>query len=252
MHHRPEAVRAQIRKSQPTNWNLVCVIEPDRRLIGTLTAAELLARGRSKQSERAWIGISCVESGGNVRVVRISEDSPDAADEVAPGTELLAEQPVSTTAMWNQSDYRPLEGFIYAVSPFNFTAIGGNLAGAPALMGNTVVWKPSHLTPLTAIAVQHIANRVMERHGVKGVFSLVIGRGSTVGERMLLDKRVPLVSATPGMFTPFQAPATGAVIVAWASRNVFVKICPLRRSASTILSRIACVAGSAPATSPRG
>ena len=65
-------------------------------------------------------------------------------------TELLAEQPVSTTAMWNQSDYRPLEGFIYAVSPFNFTAIGGNLTTTPALMGNTVVWKPAGTAVLGA------------------------------------------------------------------------------------------------------
>ena len=58
---------------------------------------------------------------------------------VAFAQELLAEQPDSTHAVWNQMEYRPLEGFIYAVSPFNFTAIGGNLAGAPALMGNTVL-----------------------------------------------------------------------------------------------------------------
>ena len=69
---------------------------------------------------------------------------------VAFAADLMAEQPVSTTAMWNQTDYRALEGFIYAVSPFNFTAIGGNLTTTPALMGNTVVWKPAGSAMLSA------------------------------------------------------------------------------------------------------
>ena len=57
--------------------------------------------------------------------------------------ELYHEQPLSTGAMWNQLDYRPLEGFVYAVTPFNFTSIAGNLPTSPALMGNTVLWKPA-------------------------------------------------------------------------------------------------------------
>lgn len=64
--------------------------------------------------------------------------------------ELYAEQPISGPGMWNQSEYRALEGFVYAVTPFNFTAIGGNLAGAPALMGNTVLWKPAASAMLSA------------------------------------------------------------------------------------------------------
>lgn len=64
--------------------------------------------------------------------------------------ELYSEQPMADHAAWNQLDYRPLEGFVYAVSPFNFTAIGGNLAGAPALMGNTVLWKPASTAMLSA------------------------------------------------------------------------------------------------------
>lgn len=64
--------------------------------------------------------------------------------------ELLAEQPISSPGMWNQSEYRSLEGFVYAVTPFNFTAIGGNLPTAPALMGNTVLWKPASSAMLSA------------------------------------------------------------------------------------------------------
>ena len=56
---------------------------------------------------------------------------------------LLAEQPQSSPGVWNRFDHRPLEGFVYAITPFNFTAIAGNLPTAPALMGNTVVWKPA-------------------------------------------------------------------------------------------------------------
>jgi 1-pyrroline-5-carboxylate dehydrogenase len=62
---------------------------------------------------------------------------------VAFGRQVLAEQPVSSPGVWNRMDHRPLEGFVLAVTPFNFTAIAGNLPLAPALMGNTVVWKPS-------------------------------------------------------------------------------------------------------------
>jgi 1-pyrroline-5-carboxylate dehydrogenase len=64
--------------------------------------------------------------------------------------ELYAEQPLSTHAMWNQLDYRPLEGFVYAITPFNFTAIGDNLPTAPAIMGNTVVWKPASTAVLSS------------------------------------------------------------------------------------------------------
>ena len=64
--------------------------------------------------------------------------------------ELYAEQPISNSTMWNQLDYRPLEGFVYAVTPFNFTSIAGNLPTAPALMGNTVLWKPAASAMLSA------------------------------------------------------------------------------------------------------
>ena len=63
--------------------------------------------------------------------------------------EMYGEQPVSSPGMWNQTDYRHLEGFVYAVSPFNFTAIGGNLSSSPALMGNTVLWKPASTAMLS-------------------------------------------------------------------------------------------------------
>ncbi|MBP7776438.1 MAG: L-glutamate gamma-semialdehyde dehydrogenase [Acidobacteria bacterium] len=91
---------------------------------------------------------------------------------VAFGADIMREQPVSTTAMWNQTDYRPLEGFIYAVSPFNFTAIGGNLTTTPALMGNTVLWKPAASAMLGA----YYTMKLLEAAGLPpGVINFVPG-----------------------------------------------------------------------------
>ncbi|QOY85501.1 L-piperidine-6-carboxylate dehydrogenase [Paludibaculum fermentans] len=92
--------------------------------------------------------------------------------------------------------WHPL-GVVGVISAFNFpVAVWSWNALIAAVCGDCVLWKPSSETPLTAIAVQNICNRVLERTGWQGVFTLVIGRGSTVGEKMLADKRVPLVSAT--------------------------------------------------------
>jgi len=92
--------------------------------------------------------------------------------------------------------WHPL-GPIGIVSAFNFpVAVWAWNAAIAAVCGDTMIWKPSSKTPLTAVAVQNIANRVMERNNCRGVFNLVIGRGADVGERMLADKRIPLISAT--------------------------------------------------------
>ena len=92
--------------------------------------------------------------------------------------------------------WHPL-GPIGIVTAFNFpVAVWAWNAAIAAVCGDTMIWKPSSKTPLTAVAVQNIANRVMQRNGLEGVFSLVIGRGSDVGEKMLADRRLPLISAT--------------------------------------------------------
>jgi 1-pyrroline-5-carboxylate dehydrogenase len=97
--------------------------------------------------------------------------------------ELYNEQPVSSPGMWNQMEYRGLEGFVYAISPFNFTAIGGNLTTAPALMGNTIVWKPA----ATAILSGYYTLRVLEEAGLPpGVINLVPGDSVQIS-RILLD-----------------------------------------------------------------
>jgi len=93
------------------------------------------------------------------------------------GRRLLAEQPVSAPGCWNRLEYRPLEGFVLAITPFNFTAIAGNLPTAPALLGNVVVWKPSHTQQLAA----HYTMRVLEAAGLPpGVINVVTGSGQPV------------------------------------------------------------------------
>jgi len=85
---------------------------------------------------------------------------------------LYGDQPISSSGVWNRVDYRPLEGFVYAASPFNFTAIAGNLPCAPALMGNTVVWKPSATAKYSA----HYIMQVLQLAGLPpGVINLVYG-----------------------------------------------------------------------------
>ncbi|MEH6379557.1 L-glutamate gamma-semialdehyde dehydrogenase [Streptomyces sp. KLMMK] len=94
--------------------------------------------------------------------------------------QILAEQPVAnSTGVWNRSDHRPLEGFVYAITPFNFTAIAGNLPTAPALMGNVVVWKPSPTQTHSAVLLMQL----LEEAGLpKGVINLVTGDGIAVSE----------------------------------------------------------------------
>ncbi len=92
--------------------------------------------------------------------------------------------------------WHPL-GPIGVISAFNFpVAVWAWNAFIAAIAGDVVIWKPSSSTPLTAVAVQHICNDVLERNGYKGIFNLIIGKGSTIGEKMLSDKRLPLISFT--------------------------------------------------------
>jgi 1-pyrroline-5-carboxylate dehydrogenase len=95
---------------------------------------------------------------------------------------IYSEQPYSPTGIWNRMEYRPLEGFVLAVSPFNFTAIGGNLSSSPALMGNTVVWKPAS----TATVSAYYLMRLLQAAGLPdGVINLVYGSGATIGNTAL-------------------------------------------------------------------
>jgi 1-pyrroline-5-carboxylate dehydrogenase len=97
-------------------------------------------------------------------------------------TRMYEEQPMSAPGAWNRMEYRPLEGFVFAVTPFNFTAIGGNLPTAPALLGNTIVWKPAGTAMLSA----HYIMRLLQEAGLPdGVINLVYGPGQEIGNAAL-------------------------------------------------------------------
>ena len=116
------------------------------------------------------------------------------------GRRLVAEQPISSPGVWNRLDHRPLEGFVYAITPFNFTAIAGNLPTAPALMGNTVVWKPSPTQTLSA----HWTMRLLEAAGLPpGVVNLLTGDGRDVSDVLLADPRLAGIHFT-GSTATFQ------------------------------------------------
>ena len=99
--------------------------------------------------------------------------------------DLYAMQPNSSDGIWNRMVWRPLEGFIFALTPFNFTAIAGNLGGAPALMGNTVVWKPSK----TAVYAAHLVMTILQEAGLPdGVMNLVYVSGPDASDVVLNDE----------------------------------------------------------------
>ena len=108
--------------------------------------------------------------------------------------ELYAQQPVhNSPGVWNRVEYRPLEGFVYAVTPFNFTAIAGNLPGAPALMGNVVVWKPSD----SAIASNWLLYNILLEAGLpKNVIQFVPGNPEEVTKVVLAHKQLAALHYT--------------------------------------------------------
>ena len=114
---------------------------------------------------------------------------------------IYQEQPASAPGMWNRMDHRPLEGFVYAITPFNFTAIGGNLPTAPALMGNAVVWKPA----ATAMLSNWHCFRLLEEAGLPpGVINFVPGDPIEVSRVLLADRRLAGIHFT-GSTAVFQS-----------------------------------------------
>ncbi len=97
-------------------------------------------------------------------------------------TELMGEQPYSPRGMWNREEYRPLEGFVFAVTPFNFTSIAGNLPTAPAIVGNVALWKPASSAVYSAY---HLMQLLIEAGLPKGVINFIPGSGAQVGDPVL-------------------------------------------------------------------
>ena len=133
----------------------------------TLNAATML--GQSKTAHQAEIDAACE----TIDFWRFN---------VSYLAHIYEEQPASSPGVWNRMEYRPLEGFVLAVSPFNFTAIGANLTMSPALMGCTIVWKPAS----TAMVSAYWTMKLLEEAGLPpGVVNLVYGPGSTIGDAAL-------------------------------------------------------------------
>src|SRR5918992_1079056 len=144
----------------------------------TLNAATML--GQSKTAHQAEIDAAC-------------ELTDFFRFNVEFMLRIYDEQPVSAPGTWNRMEYRPLEGFVFAVTPFNFTAIGGNLPTSAALMGNTVVWKPASTAAYSAYWLM----RLYEEAGLPpGVINLVYGDGSTIGNAALQNEHLAGVHFT--------------------------------------------------------
>ncbi|KAI7833682.1 1-pyrroline-5-carboxylate dehydrogenase [Kickxella alabastrina] len=177
----------------------------DRQAI-FLRAADLLA---TKHRYRL-MAASMLGQGKNIWQAEI-----DAATEtvdflrfnVKYSSEIYAQQPpFSSPGVWNRVEYRPLEGFVYAVSPFNFTAIGVNLAAAPALMGNTVLWKPSN----GAVLSNYVAYDIMREAGVPdGVIQFVPGEPAAMTKQVFEHKDFASLHFTGSTFLPAHRGETG-------------------------------------------
>src|SRR6266852_1507569 len=179
----PTEVRAAVAAAREA-WRDWSAWGLERRAAVFLKAAELLAGryrpivnaatmlGQSKTAHQAEIDAAC-------ELIDFFRFNPHYAERI------YAEQPLSAPGTWNALDHRPLEGFVYAITPFNFTSIGGNLPTAPAIMGCTVVWKPA----ATAIYSNYYVLKVLEAAGLPpGVVNFVPGPSAEISQRLLADR----------------------------------------------------------------
>ncbi len=144
----------------------------------TLNAATML--GQSKTCHQAEIDAACEM----IDFFRFN---------VSFGYDILAEQPESGPGVWNMLEQRPLDGFVFAITPFNFTSIAGNLPAAPAMMGNTVLWKPASSAVYSAYFIMEL---LREAGLPDGVINLIPGSGGEVGNPVLRNKELAGVHFT--------------------------------------------------------
>ena len=182
----PKLVEEAIAASQEA-WKDWSALPAQNRLAVFLRMAELLAGpwrdtvnaatmlGQSKTCHQAEIDSAC-------ELIDFFRFNPY----YALGS-IYAEQPASPTGIWDYVEYRPLEGFVFAVTPFNFTSIAGNLPTAPAMMGNTVIWKPASSSVLS----NYYLMRLFQEAGLPdGVINFVPGRGASVGDPVVSSKHL--------------------------------------------------------------
>lgn len=178
----PEEIQKAIEASQEAHKEWAAFPWEDRVAV-FLRAAELLS-----STWRATVNAATML--GQSKTVHQAEI--DAAAELIDffrfnahfAQDLYEEQPISSRGIWNWSEYRPLEGFIYAITPFNFTSIAGNLPSAPALMGNTVLWKPARTSLLSSYYIQ----KLFEEAGLPpGVINFIMGNSAEITNRIFSD-----------------------------------------------------------------
>jgi 1-pyrroline-5-carboxylate dehydrogenase len=183
-HHADEKLVAKAVANSREAWRAWSAMRFEDRAAVFLKAADLLAGpwrdtvnaatmlGQSKTAFQAEIDSAC-------ELIDFLRFNVHFAERI------YQEQPDSAPQMWNRMEYRALEGFVYAITPFNFTAIGGNLPTAPALMGNVVIWKPAH----TAMLSNYYLMRMFEEAGLPpGVINLVPGESVMVSRTLLADR----------------------------------------------------------------
>ena len=144
-----------------------------------LKAADLLA-GPYRQKMNAATMLGQSKNIYQAEIDAVAEFADFLRFNVAYMAQIYSDQPNSTPGMWNRVEYRPLEGFVFCLTPFNFTSIAGNLPGAPALMGNVCVWKPA----ATQIYSAKVIMEIFKEAGLPdGVINLVYVDGPTAGKR---------------------------------------------------------------------
>ena len=164
-----------------------------------LRAAELLA-GPWRDTMNAATMLGQSKTAHQAEVESAAEAIDFLRFNVEYMTRIYAEQPRSGDGVWNRIEYRPLEGFVFAISPFNFTAIGVNLSSAPALMGNTVVWKPATTAALGA----YYTEQLFRAAGLPdGVINVVHGEGPPIGDAALASPDLAAINFT-GSTATFQ------------------------------------------------
>jgi 1-pyrroline-5-carboxylate dehydrogenase len=192
MPHRKEHVLADVHQGGPAEveraikasaeaWHDWSRTPWEERAAVFLRAAELLA-GPWRQTLNAATMLNQSKTAHQAEIDAACELIDFWRFNVEFMTRIYSEQPVSSPGVWNRLEYRPLEGFVFAVSPFNFSSIGGNLSTSPALMGGTVIWKPASTAALSA----YYYMRLLQEAGLpNGVINLVYGRGSAIGDPVL-------------------------------------------------------------------
>ena len=187
----PDQVAAAIQAAEDARpaW---AALPWEQRASVFLRAAELLAgRYRDRLNAATMLGQS--KTAHQAEIDAACELVDFFRFNVAYLAQILADQPESAPGMWNRLEHRPLDGFVFAVTPFNFTSIAGNLPTAPALCGNTVVWKPAS----TSVLSGHFIMDLLEEAGLPpGVINFVPGAGPTVGDAVLASERLAGVHFT--------------------------------------------------------